>query len=218
MKHLVNGSLKQAIQDLLVAADDEKLMEFLNELQPFDIATLLVEFEEPDQLKILRLSDPDIAAETLEHLDYDEQYRLLDHSPDNVTRDLLARMSDDAVADLVMAIHPRQAQEILRRVPKEDLAGIKQLMTYPPDSAGGIMSLDYIAVREDWSVNRVINPFRKVGGKATVTSYVYVVDQQGRLAGVTSLKEVLLSDPDTLVSDHVHQDIVSYGYPSRRGS
>lgn len=209
MKHLVNGSLKQAIQDLLVAADDEKLMEFLNELQPFDIATLLVEFEEPDQLKILRLSDPDIAAETLEHLDYDEQYRLLDHSPDNVTRDLLARMSDDAVADLVMAIHPRQAQEILRRVPKEDLAGIKQLMTYPPDSAGGIMSLDYIAVREDWSVNRVINHFRKVGGRATVTSYVYVVDQQGRLAGVTSLKEVLLSDPDTLVSDIMYTKIVS---------
>ncbi|MGI6621377.1 MAG: magnesium transporter [Bacillota bacterium] len=209
MKHLVNGSLKQTIQDLLSAADDDKLMELLHELQPFDIATVLMEFEEPDRLKILALSDPDIAAETLEHLDYDDQYSLLDHSADQVTRDLLARMSDDAVADLLLAIHPRQAQEILRRVPKEDIAGIKLLMTYPADSAGGIMTLDYIAVREDWNVNRVINHFRKVGSKATVTNYIYVVDGQGRLVGVTSLKEVLLSDPRTLVSDIMYTKVVS---------
>jgi magnesium transporter len=209
LKYLVNGSLKQMVQELLMSGNDRKLIEFLHELQPFDISTLLTEFEEPDQLKILALTEPDIAAETLEHLDYDEQYRLLDHSPDEVTRSILASMSDDAVADLVMAIHPRQAQEILRRVPKEDLAGIRLLMTYPDDSAGGIMSLDYIAVREDWNVSRVINHFRKVGGKATVTNYVYVVDPQGRLAGVTSLKEVLLSNPDTLVSDIMYTKIVS---------
>ena len=132
MKHLVNGSLKQAIQDLLVAADDEKLMEFLNELQPFDIATLLVEFEEPDQLKILRLSDPDIAAETLEHLDYDEQYRLLDHSPDNVTRDLLARMSDDAVADLVMAIHPPETKRFYASLQGGPLQASRLMRHIPP--------------------------------------------------------------------------------------
>src|SRR5690606_32024285 len=120
-------------------------------------------------------TEPEIAAESLEHLNHDDQYRLLDHLPEHIARDILARMSDDAVADLVLAIHPRQAQEILRRVPKEDLAGIRLLMTYPDDSAGGIMSLDYIAVREDWSVSRVINHFRKVGSKATVTNYVYVV-------------------------------------------
>lgn len=209
MKYLVNGSLKQAIHELLASGNDQNLMEFLHELQPFDIATLLPEFEEPEQLKILSLTEPEIAAESLEHLNHDDQYRLLDHLPEHIARDILARMSDDAVADLVLAIHPRQAQEILRRVPKEDLAGIRLLMTYPDDSAGGIMSLDYIAVREDWSVSRVINHFRKVGSKATVTNYVYVVDPQGRLAGVTSLKEVLLSDPNTLVSDIMYTKVVS---------
>jgi len=209
LKYLVNGSLKQAIHELLASGNDQNLMEFLHELQPFDIATLLPEFEEPEQLKILSLTEPEIAAESLEHLNHDDQYRLLDHLPEHIARDILARMSDDAVADLVLAIHPRQAQEILRRVPKEDLAGIRLLMTYPDDSAGGIMSLDYIAVREDWSVSRVINHFRKVGSKATVTNYVYVVDPQGRLAGVTSLKEVLLSDPNTLVSDIMYTKVVS---------
>ncbi len=215
MKYLVNGSLKQAIHELLASGNDQNLMEFLHELQPFDIATLLPEFEEPEQLKILSLTEPEIAAESLEHLNHDDQYRLLDHLPEHIARDILARMSDDAVADLVLAIHPRQAQEILRRVPKEDLAGIRLLMTYPDDSAGGIMSLDYIAVREDWSVSRVINHFRKVGSKATVTNahqeeaakllsrYDFVAlpvtEDDGRLVGVIAVDDILdvIEEEDT---------------------
>lgn len=209
LKYLGNGSLKETVQGMLLSRSEEELRDFLHELQPFDIAMLLRGFEEAQQLRILSLTSPDIAAEALEHLDHDEQYRLLDHSADDVTRSILADMSDDAVADLVMAIHPRQAQEILRRVPEEDIADIKLLMTYPDDTAGGLMSLDYIAVRQDWSVDRVIKRFRKVGREASITNYVYVVDLQGRLTGVTSLKEVLLSDPATLVSDIMYTKVVS---------
>ena len=209
LKYLVNGSLKEMIQDMLPSKKEEELKDFLHELQPFDIAMLLKDFEEAQQLKILSLTPPDIAAEALEHLDHDEQYRLLDHSSHEVTRSILADMSDDALADLVMAIHPRQAQEIFRKIPEEDLADIKLLMTYPDDSAGGLMSLDYIAVRQDWNADRVIGHFRKIGREIDMTSYVYVVDAQGHLAGVTSLKEVLLTDPATLVSDIMYTKIVS---------
>ena len=118
-------------------------------------------------------------------------------------------MSDDAIVDLVMAIHPRQAQEILGRVPVEDLADIHLLMSYPENSAGGRMSLDYIAVRQNWTVDRVIQRFRKVGREASITNYVYVVDWQGRLTGVASLKEVLLSDPETLISEIMYTKVVS---------
>lgn len=209
MKQLVNSSLTTTIRDLLLAHDYETLSKLLDELQPFDIAMALREFEEPQQLEILSLTSSDIAAEALEHLDYDEQYKLLDHSEDDVSRNILAVMSDDAVVDLVMAIHPRQAQEILGRVPAEDLADIHLLMSYPESSAGGRMSLDYIAVRQKWTVEQVIQRFRKVGREASITNYVYVVDWQGRLAGVASLKEVLLSDPDTLISDIMYTKVVS---------
>ncbi len=208
MKQLDNGFVAESVQRLLEHQDHEGLRDLLGELQPFDVATLLREFEEPEQLRILSLAPVEIAAEALEHLDFDNQYRLLDHSDEARAKEIIAAMGGDAVADLVMAIHPRQAQEILGMVPERDLASIQYLMTYPESSAGGLMSLDYIAVRQDWTVDRVIERFRKVGRDASITNYVYIVDRQGRLAGVTSLKEVLLSDPKTPVSEIMYTKVV----------
>ncbi len=206
---MASRSLKESIQVMLFSKSDDELKDFLQELQPFDIATLLKELDESEQLKILALAPSDIAAEALEHLDYDEQYRLLDHSEDSVARSILIDLSDDAATDLVLAIHPRQAQQILKRIPEKDRDDITMLMKYPDDSAGGLMSLDYIAVREEWSAEQVIQRFRKVGREANITNYVYVVDLQGRLTGVTSLKEILLSKPDTLVSDIMYSKVIS---------
>jgi magnesium transporter len=208
LKQLDNGFVAESVQRLLEHQDHEGLRDLLGELQPFDVATLLREFEEPEQLRILSLAPVEIAAEALEHLDFDNQYRLLDHSDEARAKEIIAAMGGDAVADLVMAIHPRQAQEILGMVPERDLASIQYLMTYPESSAGGLMSLDYIAVRQDWTVDRVIERFRKVGRDASITNYVYIVDRQGRLAGVTSLKEVLLSDPKTPVSEIMYTKVV----------
>ena len=90
MKQLVNSSLSNTIRDLLLAHDYESLSGLLDELQPFDIAMVLRELEEPQQLEILSLTSSDIAAEALEHLDYDEQYKLLDHSKEDVSINILA--------------------------------------------------------------------------------------------------------------------------------
>lgn len=209
LKQLGNSMTREFIQQSLDSRDFEKLREFLDELQPFDVAALLQDFEEKEQLRILSLTPVDIAAEALEHLDYDAQYLLLDHSDDAKARGIIAAMGGDAIADLVMAIHPLQAQKILEMVPGKNVANVKYLMNYAENSAGGLMSLDYIAVRQHWSVERVIERFRKVGRDARVTNYIYVVDRQGRLAGVASLREVLLSHPETPISEIMHAKVVS---------
>ncbi|WP_303883476.1 magnesium transporter [Acetomicrobium mobile] len=197
------------VEDMLEARNYEALRDYLSELHPYEIASLLEEFEEPEQITILSLTPPETAAEALEHLDYDDQYRLLDHSDKAVAKAILAAMGRDAIADLLMAIHPNKAQQIMAMVPQEDLESIKYLMTYPEDSAGGIMSLDYIQAREYWTIEQVIRHFRKVGQKQSIANYIYVVDAVGRLVGVLSLKELLLSDPKSLVSDVMHKNIIT---------
>jgi len=202
-------SFKESVEQMLISQDYEALQELLEELHPYEVATLLEELEEPEQLKILELMPADMAAETLEHLDYEDQYRLLDHLEDTVARKIIATMPSDAIADLVMAIHPHQAQKILDMVPEEYLQRIEYLMTYPEDSAGGIMSLEYVAVRQHWTVERVIEHFRKVGRRGSAVNYIYVVDNIGRLVGVVSLKELLLSHPKTPVSEIMHTNVVA---------
>ena len=197
------------VEDMLEARNYEALRDYLSELHPYEIASLLEEFEEPEQITILSLTPPETAAEALEHLDYDDQYRLLDHSDKAVAEAILAAMGRDAIADLLMAIHPNKAQQIMAMVPEEDLESIKYLMTYPEDSAGGIMSLDYIQAREYWTIEQVIRHFRKVGQKQSIANYIYIVDAIGKLVGVLSLKELLLNDPKSLVSDVMHKNIIT---------
>ena len=197
------------VEDMLEARNYEALRDYLSELHPYEIASLLEEFEEPEQITILSLTSPETAAEALEHLDYDDQYRLLDHSDKAVAKAILAAMGRDAIADLLMAIHPNKAQQIMAMVPEEDLESIKYLMTYPEDSAGGIMSLDYIQAREYWTIEQVIRHFRKVGQKQSIANYIYIVDAIGKLVGVLSLKELLLNDPKSLVSDVMHKNIIT---------
>ena len=197
------------VEDMLEARNYKALRDYLSELHPYEIASLLEEFEEPEQITILSLTPPETAAEALEHLDYDDQYRLLDHSDKAVAEAILAAMGRDAIADLLMAIHPNKAQQIMAMVPEEDLESIKYLMTYPEDSAGGIMSLDYIQAREYWTIEQVIRHFRKVGQKQSIANYIYIVDAIGRLVGVLSLKELLLNDPKSLVSDVMHKNIIT---------
>ncbi len=197
------------VEDMLEARNYKALRDYLSELHPYEIASLLEEFEEPEQITILSLTPPETAAEALEHLDYDDQYRLLDHSDKAVAKAILAAMGRDAIADLLMAIHPNKAQQIMAMVPEEDLESIKYLMTYPEDSAGGIMSLDYIQAREYWTIEQVIRHFRKVGQKQSIANYIYIVDAIGKLVGVLSLKELLLNDPKSLVSDVMHKNIIT---------
>ncbi|MEN2996899.1 MAG: magnesium transporter [Acetomicrobium sp.] len=200
---------KETVEEMLEKQDLEALRLYLEELHPYEIGALLDELEESEQLVVLSLTLPEAAAEALEHLDYDDQYRLLDHLDEESASKIIAAMGRDAIADLLMAIHPNKAQEIMAMIPREYLESIKFLMSYPEDSAGGIMSLDYIQARQYWTIERVIEHFRKVGRKQSVANYIYIVDAVGKLVGVLSLKELLLNEPKTKVEDVMHTNIIT---------
>ena len=200
-------ALIATVNNLLDAAGDDSstqktvLLEYLNELQPFDLANVLSRLEFSKQLAFLSILPVDTAAEVLSHLEFEHQYRLLDHADEQVARAILAQMASDSLVDLLGAIHPLQANEILKRLPPEDLDHIRQMMTYPPESAGGLMTVSYLSVRATWTAEQVIAHFRKVGQTVEEAGYVYVIDQYGRLVGVASMREVILANPTTPISE-----------------
>lgn len=187
----------------------EGLKPLLDELQPYDIATLIPELSHEQQLRLLDLLEPEVASEALSHLDHDMQYCLLDHVGEACARAIIGAMSSDMLVDLLLAIHPKQAQELLRKVPAEDVAAIRQLMTYPEYSAGGRMTVSYIAVRQEWTAEQAIAHFRKVGADVDVTNYFYVTDKDGYLVGVTSMRQMFLAHPRTRITDVMYAKVVS---------
>lgn len=204
-------SVQERIRDLLTTAHEDELRSALEELQPFDLAGLLREREEheDEQIRLLAAAAPDLAAGALEHLDYQDQYRLLDHLDEQGSRAVLTSMSSDALSDLIGAVHPRRARELLRRLPDEQRAEVQRLLEFPENTAGGRMTVDYLEAQQTWTAAQVLTHFRKVGREVEVANYVYVVDSAGRLAGVASMRDVLLSDPQTPVSEIMYTQVVS---------
>lgn len=180
-----------------------------SELRPFDLAEASEALEQDEVLRLLGALEPEIAAETLEHLDFTAQYRLLDKLPPEASGAILAAMSSDGLADLVKAVHPRQAEALLVRLEAGEAATIRRLITYPEDTAGAIMTADYISVRCNQTAAGVLEHIRKVAGDAEVYAYIYVVDNRGRLAGAMSLRELILAEPASQVETFMTHDLVS---------
>jgi len=189
----------------------ESLEELIDELQPYDIAYVLQQLDGPEQLELLALTPPRLAAEALEHLDFELQYRLLDHVGEAHARAILAEMPLHHLVMLVNAVHPLRAQVLLRMVPDDARPHMAQMQTLPEDAAGRLISVRHFEAREGWTTSQVIAHFRKVGQNVDVTNYVYVVDDRGQFVGVASFRDVLLSPDDTLLRDIMYTKVVTVG-------
>lgn len=188
---------------------EESVSELLEQLQPYDLAEVFPELEPDEQRQLLSSLPADLTAEILEHLPFDEQYRILDDLDKTLAREIVNTMSSDALADLVMAIHPRQGQRLLSWLSEDYQAQITALMAYPDDTAGSLATVDYIAAREHWTAKQALDHVRKVGREAEIVSYIYVLDAKGRLVGVTSLRDLILSPVDAKVADVMNSKVVS---------
>lgn len=200
------------IQTLLSEdADRSKILDVVGPLQPYDISEIIRQLDHGDQLKLMTVLSTEVGAEALEYLEPEIQYRILHHLHPDIAIPLLKEMSSDAVVDLLLAIHPNQAAALKKWLPDAYRERINTLMTFPENSAGGLATVDYIAVRAGWTVRRTLEHIRKVAREAEVVTYAYVVDAQGRLIGVVSLRDLILADPETLISEIVSGEVISVG-------
>ncbi|SFI83259.1 magnesium transporter [Thermoflavimicrobium dichotomicum] len=189
--------------------DPQQLFDLVYSLRPYDISEVMKGLSPEDQIDLISKLPIPTAAETLEYLEPEMQYHILRHLKDSVASPLLKQISSDAVVDMLLAIHPLQAQRLLDLLPEDYRDKINQLMTYPEYTAGSLMTVDYISARAHWNGEQALQHIRKVGHEAEIISYIYVTDIRGELVGICSLKEIILASPDTRLGDIATKDIIS---------
>ncbi|MCY9516638.1 magnesium transporter [Paenibacillus apiarius] len=199
----------QDLKDRLAEQKQGALKEFLARFQPYDLAEMLMELEESEQIQFIAKLPVDLGAEILEYADPELQYRILDRGSKETAASMLNEMSSDKVVDLLLAIHPHQAETLLELLPADYREKISALMQYPPESAGSLATVDYIAVRNYWTVEHTLQHVRKVGQDAEMVSYFYVLDNNGKLVGIVSLKQAILAKADAKLEEIMLKDFVS---------
>jgi magnesium transporter len=183
----------QSVRAALEQRDAARLRDWA-EHEPAALADLLVDLlgrrDEAETAVAAELLGDELTAEVVAELDPGEAADILERLDPADAADVLEEMSPDDAADVVEEFDRADAEEVLGEMRAAEAQELRELMAYPPDSAGGIMTPDFVAVRPTWTVEQAIAELRRVADEAETVNYVYVTDGDGRLLGVLSLRDL----------------------------
>ena len=183
--------------------------EKITELHPADLAEIISDLNRADSDKLLESLDAKTVADTLEEVEPDFQASLVETMSDEKVADVLEEMAPDEAADLLAELPQDRSQELLKLMEHEEAEDVRKLLTYPDDSAGGIMTTEFVSVSPDLTAEQALTFIRETAQEAENIFYVYVTDRQDHLLGVFSLKDLVLARPYTLVTEFMHLRVVS---------
>jgi len=183
----------------------------LRELHPADLASIIDQLAPRDRAGILASLDDEAAADAIEEMEPDTQVEVLEDLPPERAADILEEMSPDDAADLVADLSEEARTEILELMERDEAAEVQELLGYPEDSAGGIMTTEFIAISAELTAAETIDRLRELEPDAETIYYLYVTDTDGRLVGVLSLRDLIVAKPESYVRDFMIPEPVAVG-------
>lgn len=201
MSTLATDELLNEIQELIREREREGVAGLADRIGPSEWAALVPQLD-PGEIAVLFQWLPDEELpDLLEELDPAQAASILRSLSQAEAATLLAGMDPDDAADVVEELTDPEAEGILIRMAPDEAAEIRELADFPPDSAGGIMTPEFVAVSRDARAAEAIAAIRRLVDDAETVNYIYVIDADRRLLGVLSLYRLLLSPGETLVSE-----------------
>ena len=179
------------------------------ELHPADLAEILSDLSRQESTKILENLDIETVADTLEEVEPEFQASLVEHMPDDRVADVLEEMAPDEAADLLAELPQDRKHELLKLMEDEEAEDVRKLLTYPEDTAGGIMNTEFFVVPVYFIASEVMEKLRAAAPEAETIYYLYVVDQDEHLVGVFSLRQLVLAQPEACVMDFMEKRVVT---------
>ncbi|TGE19690.1 magnesium transporter [Hymenobacter elongatus] len=197
------------ITSLIQEGEFFKLKEVLKEFEPSELVELIDNEEEREQLIIFRLLPLRLATEVFEYLDLDIQRHFLANLSQEKISDILNEMSPDDRTALLEFLPDDFVKELIQTLSEPERKVTLELLGYPEYSVGRLMTPDYIAIRESWTVQQVLDYIRRHGGQSETLSVLYVTNERGVLIDDIRIREFLLADPTKRVSDIMDRRYVS---------
>ena len=186
-----------------------KMREWMSELNDADIAVMIEKLEEEGMLKVFRILPKDMAADIFSYLPIEvEQYIITSLSEREAARIIDNLMADDA-ADFLEEMPANIVKKLLINASPETRRDINHLLRYPEDSAGSIMTVEFVDLKEGQTVTQAIERIRKLGVDSETINICYVLDNQRKLKGTIALRYLLLTNPDNKIGDIMHENVIS---------
>ena len=208
------------IRELIDVKDLETLREILSEWLPPDVAALISDLEPDEQATVFRTLEMSAAAAAFGYLDFGVQEQLTESLPVGEFVKVLNGMAPDDRTRFLEDLPPDRMHRLLSLLAPEERKVAQSLLAYPEDSVGRLMTPDYIAVREHWTVEHVLDFVRTYGKDSETLNAIYVTDEKGHLIDDIRMREVLLASPHATVRDLMDRTFLCLtrdGFEGKRG-
>jgi magnesium transporter len=183
--------------------------EKISELHPADLAEIISDLSRQEGREFLGALDIETLADTLEEVEPEFQASLVEDMPNERVADVLEEMEPDEAADLLAELPEDRSQELLELMEDDEAEDVRKLLAYPEDSAGGIMTTEYMSVPPHLTAEQVMQALREKESEAETIFYMYVTDPEEHLIGVFSLRQLVLAQPNARVFEFMERRVVS---------
>ena len=205
----VNVTLTQTIKKLLEEKKFSTLRDILITMMPYDIAAVFEELQDEKMPILFRLLPKELAAETFVEMDENTQQFLIHGFSDSELKEVVDELFVDDAVDLIEEMPANVVKRILRSADKDMRKQINELLKYPEDSAGSIMTTEFILLRPDMTAEMAIKRIRRTGVDKETIYTCYVNDENNKLIGITTVKDLLLAADDDVVRDMMEENVIS---------
>jgi magnesium transporter len=178
-------------------------------LHPADIADIVEELGAKERRAVFEALTEEIAADTLEEMELEDQVSVIEHMDAERASDILEEMPPDEVADILTELPEDRAQQILGLMEKEEAEDVQELLAYEEHTAGGLMTTEYVAVPDTLTPQDCIETLRRMEPDAESIYYVFVVDPEEHLQGVLSLRDLIIAPTDKPIREIMNRDVVT---------
>ncbi|HBW37104.1 magnesium transporter [Desulfosporosinus sp. BICA1-9] len=182
--------------------------EQLRQLHPADIADIVENMDYKQRANFLDALDSQQAIDALAEMELDTQVEVINQMDEERASDILEEMPPDEAADILSELSSQKSEELLNLMESEDAEDVRELMQYEEDTAGSLMTTEYIGLPFWLTAEQAINELRRLAPDAETIYYLYVVDEQETLEGVLSLRELIIASPETTLKDLMHTKIL----------
>ena len=199
----------EEIKNLLENKKFNILKNELKEMNSADIPSILEELEKESLVKVFRILSKEQAGEAFSYMDPDMKEKLIHNLTDAELRNVMDELFMDDTVDLIEEMPSNVVKRILKAVNKEDRKTINQILQYPEDSAGSIMTTEFVDLKENMSVEEALERIRTIGLDSETIYTCYVLNKNRVLVGIVSIKDVLIAKPGSIIKDLMATNIIS---------
>ncbi|MCS7249939.1 MAG: magnesium transporter [candidate division WOR-3 bacterium] len=205
LKELLKPEIEEAIRN----KDWRVLKELISMWPPPDIADLLESLKDEERLVLFRLLPTDLAVEVFIELEREVQVHLVKNLSGEKMKEILLEVPPDDRTEIFEELPGEIVSQLISLLPPEERREALELLGYPKDSVGRLMTPDYVKVKEHWTIKYSLEHIRKFGKDAETLNILYVVDDEGRLIGEVHLRRLVLAEPSQKISEIMEKDFIA---------